>query len=186
VPLAHQEGLGKENQVRHKNQPISQSTMETTRARTNIRIMLSNLMYASTEELYFQQYTLYKIQYESQFPSFFIYFDTHWHCKHHLWVRAWRPDATFDTNNYIESYHNQLKTFYFGRTRNTRVDRIIYILSQVVVSDYRQEALQVKLGIKSYHLTKKEKQSKRLAYDIDTATATYMIIENEDNKVSML
>jgi hypothetical protein len=100
-------------------------------------------------------------------------------------VRAWRLDATFDTNNYIESYHNQLKTFYFGRTRNSRVDRIIYILSQVVINDYRQEALQVQFGIKAFHLTKKEKKSKKLAYDIDIDNAIYMIIENDDSKVSI-
>lgn len=99
-------------------------------------------------------------------------------------MRAWRPDATFDTNNYIESYHNQLKSFYIGRTRNKRVDRIVYILSQVVINDYRQDALQVQLGIKAFHLTEKENKSKALADNIDIDNAIYMIIENEDNQVS--
>ncbi|KAI8079935.1 uncharacterized protein BX664DRAFT_252087, partial [Halteromyces radiatus] len=44
------------------------------------------------------------------------------------WIKAYRQDATFHTNNYMESYHNQLKSYHFGRTRNKRVDRIIYLL----------------------------------------------------------
>jgi hypothetical protein len=133
--------------------------MDTTRARTYARAMLNNMMYAATEEDYNQHFTAFKQGHEVQFPSFFNYFNDNWHGKRSLWVRAWRLDATFDTNNYIGSYHNQLKTFYFERTRNTRVDRIVYILSQVV-NDYRQEALQVQLGIKAFHLTKNEKKKK--------------------------
>lgn len=87
--------------------------------------------------------------------------------KHELLSKAWRPvsitlnsffllyftlvfeqNAVFHTNNLIESYHNQLKRFYLGRSRNHRVDRIIYLLSQVVALDYRQEALQLSLGVR--------------------------------------
>jgi hypothetical protein len=41
------------------------------------------------------------------------------------------------------------------------VDRVIYILSQVVINDYRQDALQVQFGIKNFHLTKKEKKKQK-------------------------
>ncbi|KAL0086210.1 hypothetical protein J3Q64DRAFT_1833955 [Phycomyces blakesleeanus] len=40
----------------------------------------------------------------------------------------------------IESYHNQLKTFYFGRLISLRVDRLIYLLAKVLTLDYRQES----------------------------------------------
>lgn len=35
---------------------------------------------------------------------------------------------TFITNDYIESYHNQFNSYYSNRTRNTRVDGMIYKL----------------------------------------------------------
>lgn len=36
-------------------------------------------------------------------------------------------------NGYTESYHNQLKSHYFGHSRNTHVYRIIYIILQIVL-----------------------------------------------------
>ncbi|SAM02144.1 hypothetical protein [Absidia glauca] len=66
--------------------------------------------------------------------------------KKELWAKAYRQvctnvDARFHTNNLIESYHNQLKTLYLGRKRQNRMDHTIYILSQVMIADYRLEAL---------------------------------------------
>lgn len=44
----------------------------------------------------------------------------------------WRKDVIFH-NNKIELYHDQLKLYYFGRTRNIHMDRMIYIISQVIL-----------------------------------------------------
>jgi hypothetical protein len=140
---------------------VNASSIETTQARNYARAMLNHLMYSATEEAYDQQYAIFKQHHEQQYPSFFKYVNGYWHSQRQLWVRAWRPDATYDTNNYIESYHNQLKAFYIERVRNRRVDCVIYILSQVVTSDYRQDALQVQFGIKNFHLTKKEKTKQK-------------------------
>lgn len=40
---------------------------------------------------------------------------------------------TIIINGYTESYHNQLKSHYFGRSRSTHVYRIVYIILQVVL-----------------------------------------------------
>lgn len=73
--------------------------------------------------------------------------------KKELWVKVWEKDATFNTNNYIESYHNQLKLFYFCQSRNTHVDRIVNILSQLVVAEYFKKQFKFNMVIKkcSYH-----------------------------------
>ncbi|OAD72687.1 hypothetical protein PHYBLDRAFT_73092 [Phycomyces blakesleeanus NRRL 1555(-)] len=57
--------------------------------------------------------------------------------------------ATFHTNNLIESYYNQLKTFYLGRARSLRVDRLIYLLAKVLTLDYRQENVKTLYGFQS-------------------------------------
>ena len=42
---------------------------------------------------------------------------------------------TIIINGYTESYHNQLKSHYFGHSRNTHVYRITYIILQIVLLD---------------------------------------------------
>ncbi|SAM06207.1 hypothetical protein [Absidia glauca] len=95
--------------------------------------------------------------------------------KKELWSKAFRQDAPFHTNNLIESYHNQLKTLYLGRKRQNRMDRTIYILSQVMIADYRLEAAQVFYKVKAFNLTKNEKMAKNRAEEIDDNVAYMMI-----------
>ncbi|KAI9267490.1 hypothetical protein EDC94DRAFT_514769, partial [Helicostylum pulchrum] len=59
-------------------------------------------------------------------------------------------DATFHTNNLIESCRNRLNAYYLGEPRNLRADRLLYMLSQIVILDYRQEALRVQLGFQNF------------------------------------
>ncbi|KAI8147709.1 hypothetical protein BJV82DRAFT_480240, partial [Fennellomyces sp. T-0311] len=52
------------------------------------------------------------------------------------------------TNNLIESWHSKLKQRYLPYNRNHRVDRVIYVLSQLAERDYRAEVVCVLAGIK--------------------------------------
>ncbi|KAL9558768.1 hypothetical protein MBANPS3_000755, partial [Mucor bainieri] len=90
------------------------------------------------------------------------YFENLWLSRVHLWARPWRRDATFHTSNLIESYHNQLKTYYLGRVRSLRVDRLVYLLSSVVTLDYQQESVRVKFGIQSSRLSKAEEKKTKI------------------------
>lgn len=99
-------------------------------------------MYAEEED-YNRCFVVFEKKYKDSFGTFVDYFIGTWHNRRQFWARPWRRDASFDTNILIESYHNQLKSNYFGRSRNTRFDRIVYLLSQVVIVDYRQDALRV-------------------------------------------
>ena len=52
---------------------------------------------------------------------------------------------------------------YLGRSRNHRVDRIIYILAEKVELDFRRDAYQIRHGIKPIWLSTKERTRKKLA-----------------------
>ncbi|KAI7846705.1 hypothetical protein BDC45DRAFT_581921, partial [Circinella umbellata] len=90
--------------------------------------------------------------------------------------KAWRLSWSFHTNNYVERWHNQLKSFYLGRSRCCRVDQIVYTLVELVEIDYRQDALQVKYGFKHMSLSAHEKQRKKEANKIDFDVANSMIV----------
>lgn len=160
---------------------IRNSTMESVQARATVRSTLNNLMYAEEEEEYDRVFAAFEEKYKDSFGTFVAYYIDNWHKRRQYWARPWRKDASFDTNNLIESYHNQLKSNYFGRSRNTRVDRIIYLLSQVVIVDYRQDALRVQIGSKQFYLSPQEKQRKQKADDISIEEAVYMISEVDLN-----
>ncbi|CEG76618.1 hypothetical protein RMATCC62417_11490 [Rhizopus microsporus] len=96
-------------------------------------------------------------------------------------TKTWRPSASFHTNNLIESYYNQLKTFYLGRARHSRCDFLIYALQETLMIDYRQETLKCLYGFQTVKLSPNDMKKKRLAYALDEDTATSMIQRSEDD-----
>ncbi|CEG78047.1 hypothetical protein RMATCC62417_12707 [Rhizopus microsporus] len=52
-----------------------------------------------------------------------------------------------ETNNYIESWHNQLKTNYLQRKRNRRLNRLIFILVDDVHTDFMHNAARMAANI---------------------------------------
>ncbi|KAG1174276.1 hypothetical protein G6F71_005016 [Rhizopus microsporus] len=83
--------------------------------------------------------------------------------------------------NLMESYHNQLKTFYLGRSRSLRVDRLIYLLYQVVALDYWQDTIKAAHDFGGVRLTANEKKKRRAAYCIDYVVACSMVEQLEEN-----
>ncbi|KAI7869244.1 hypothetical protein BDF14DRAFT_1723092, partial [Spinellus fusiger] len=156
-----------------------------------IRVLISNLMYAQTIEIFDSAWEKFKSECEEQFPIFFNYFKKMSFERKDFWSKAWRPAASFHTNSMIESYHNQLKSFYLTRPRNKRVDRVVYTLSKLVVCDYRTEHAQVELGIREMRLIIAEMARRKVAESIDTTTAHSMVrldplsenVVNIDNKL---
>lgn len=79
----------------------------------------------------------------SNFETFIDYFEKEW-CseeKFKIWSRAYHPleFSHMLTNNFIESWHNQLKSVYLMRSRNRRLDRLVYILTVEVEYDLERE-----------------------------------------------
>jgi hypothetical protein len=137
------------------------------------------MTYAETQEDFYASFSISKDKHEHSFPVFFTYFMTNWYERADLWAKSQRIDATFHTNNnYVGSYHNQLKSFYFWRTRNQCVDRIIYILSQspVVINDYHQ-AIGVQSGLIPMYLSTKERKESQKQMPSDIDQAIYIITQ---------
>ncbi|PHZ13300.1 uncharacterized protein RHIMIDRAFT_291064 [Rhizopus microsporus ATCC 52813] len=137
--------------------------------RKSIRACLGLLMGACSEEEFLNE------------EQFFAYFRTRWLVKKELFCKAWRPSASFHTNNLIESYHNQLKTFYLGRTRHSRCDFLINTLQETLMIGYRQETLKCLYGFQTVKLSPNDMKKKRLAYALDEGTATSMVQRSEDD-----
>ena len=61
------------------------------------------------------------------------------------WMKAYRTGkyyAGMDTNNYVESWHNHLKSHFLRGHSNCRGDRLIYILANDVDEFYQMMAMQ--------------------------------------------
>ncbi|KAF9944185.1 hypothetical protein BGZ70_004935, partial [Mortierella alpina] len=59
-----------------------------------------------------------------------------------LWMKSYRQDVYYgamDTNNYVESWHNQLKTNHLKNHYRARPDRILYILTTSVLEAFKKE-----------------------------------------------
>ncbi|KAI8136349.1 hypothetical protein BJV82DRAFT_528367, partial [Fennellomyces sp. T-0311] len=104
-----------------------------------------------------------------------------WLPKRHLWCKAWRPTATFHTNNLIESWHSKLKRKYLPYNRNHRVDRVIYVLTQLAERDYCAQVLRVLAGIEDTAATINAVARKKKASKISPFVADQMIKINADH-----
>ncbi|GBL78739.1 hypothetical protein AVEN_65293-1 [Araneus ventricosus] len=71
-------------------------------------------------------------------PEFVDYFKKHYCNRVQLWSASYRnfPHASTETNNYCESFHNQLKTVYFQRKFNRRIDRLIRTVLDMETESY--------------------------------------------------
>ncbi|KAF1801740.1 hypothetical protein FB192DRAFT_1281942, partial [Mucor lusitanicus] len=65
------------------------------------------------------------------------------------WVAAYQPHVftNMETNNYVESWHNQLKSNYLQRKSNRRLDRLIWIRVNDVEHDFKQNISRIQLSI---------------------------------------
>ncbi|ORE19263.1 hypothetical protein BCV71DRAFT_283634, partial [Rhizopus microsporus] len=88
---------------------------------------------------------------------------------------------SFHTNNLIESYHNQLKTFYLGRSHSLHVDRLVYVLSQVVALDYWQDTIKAAHDFGGFRLKANEEKKRRASYCIDYNAACSMVEHLKEN-----
>ncbi|SAL96017.1 hypothetical protein [Absidia glauca] len=114
-------------------------TQDNGRLQFRANSLLGDMMYSTTEEDFQAQWAHFQGKFQ-QHTKFLKYFEGQWMPKKELW------DAIFSTNNYVESYHSNMKTHYLGKSRNLRVDRIVYTLATQLVNDYRWDAMRVDYG----------------------------------------
>ncbi|KAI8876331.1 hypothetical protein K501DRAFT_200663, partial [Backusella circina FSU 941] len=85
------------------------------------------------------------------------------------WCKAFQLqyDTNMETNNHVESWHNQLKTTYLKRKPNRHLHRLIYILVNDVDPEIISNVNRVLLGIdRMGNREREEVKRRKLAEDI--------------------
>lgn len=85
-------------------------------------------------------------------PKLLAYLDKHYlkERKRQSWMLCYRQDLavpSIDTNNYIESWHNNLKTHFFKDRRQRRPDNVIYILVKAVIPFFQRKLNHSRLNV---------------------------------------
>jgi hypothetical protein len=96
------------------------------------------------------------------------------------------PHYKIDTNNYVESWHHHLKTFYLKLMRKQRIDVLLHILTEQVEPDFRRSDIRVALDFERPRLSKSEQVSYQKARLIPSEDLDDMIdyADIEDNTAS--
>jgi hypothetical protein len=64
--------------------------------------------------------------------QFMTYFFNYYGSRKEKWVFCYRnKHLDVNTNMYLESFHNKLKTLYMNRKQNKRIDRLLEILLEI-------------------------------------------------------
>ncbi|KZV59651.1 hypothetical protein PENSPDRAFT_561269, partial [Peniophora sp. CONT] len=106
------------------------------------------------------------------------YLESEWLPKQKQWVWAYRKTIVqygIETNNYVESWHSILKTFYLKLMRRQRIDVLLHILSTQVLPDFRRKDKRVRLGLSQPALNTRERQSRKLADEIPSTELEGMV-----------
>ncbi|KAI8322481.1 hypothetical protein EDC96DRAFT_596411 [Choanephora cucurbitarum] len=144
---------------------------------------LKAMMWEKEQETFLMKIVSFNMKF-SQHTAFLTYMErTCLNCKKSVhWSAAFQPFTNMETNNYIESWHNQLNTTYLGRKKNRRVDRLIYILVNDVEPDYISNVGRISLKIGRMGPQERRRRRKReiAAESINEAIIDMMIEETDD------
>ena len=97
--------------------------------KTEIYHYLYSMLCAKTKEEYSKLLDRFTNKFSRVEPKFFSYFKSTYLTMTEKWglhLRKKEFQTDMTTNNFIESFHNQLKTNIFGRKQNKRVDKLLY------------------------------------------------------------
>ncbi|KAG2200827.1 hypothetical protein INT47_001358 [Mucor saturninus] len=111
---------------------------------------LKAMMWERDRPVFTRELTAF-ISENSAYPAFLQYFNSQYLENNAFmrWFAAYQPAmyTNMETNNYVESWHNQLKTTYLGRKRNRRVDRLVFVLVKDVLSKYGNNISRILLKV---------------------------------------
>ena len=107
--------------------------------KAEVYIYLSALLNANSESDFEQYKTSLVSKLETINPSFLKYLTDHYFNRPEKWSKCYRKRADYcnvDTNMFVESFHNQLKTIYFSGKRNRRLDVLLDTLLRIENDHY--------------------------------------------------
>ncbi|XP_062596991.1 uncharacterized protein LOC134258447 isoform X1 [Saccostrea cucullata] len=91
---------------------------------------LCAMLEAKSESQFLQYKSAFIAKLQSLNPTFLKYMEDNYFCRAEKWAKCFRKGeyCKVDTNMFIESFHNQLKTVYFEGKRNKRIDVLLETL----------------------------------------------------------
>ncbi|CEG74033.1 hypothetical protein RMATCC62417_09306 [Rhizopus microsporus] len=129
---------------------VLESLSDSKKAHQAVISQLKEMMWENSRAEYTRKLSQF-IQEFSIYPAFMLYFKNSYldNDRFIKWTRAYQPDRyiNMETNNYAESWHNQLKTSYLQSRRNRRVDRLVYILVNDVEEDFISNINRIRMNV---------------------------------------
>lgn len=83
-----------------------------------------------------------------------------------------------NTNNYIETWHNTLKSGYLGSFRMQRTDVLIHLLLREVLPDFRIKVARVTFGLERRRFSDAEKAQHKKSTELSPETAASLVRRN--------
>ena len=102
--------------------------------RDKIKDLLYWMMYEKDVTAYEEKKMAFVAKWGLQYPSLVTYMEENYFNREEKWTLAHRQSINYervDTNNFIESFHNKLKTQYFKQKQNKRIDVLIETLEKL-------------------------------------------------------
>ncbi|GBO20864.1 hypothetical protein AVEN_58168-1 [Araneus ventricosus] len=141
---------------------------------------LLKIMYENSSENFDNRLSVFLNDYSNKWQKFTDYFVKNYSARKTLWATCFRqfPHGYTNTNNYCESFHSQLKTVYFDRKYNRRIDELISTLLNMEIDRFLKYSNNVANNVptKSYFAkTIKEK------HDMGVKIPNNNIIKQDDH-----
>ena len=160
---------------------VLESLSDSKRAHQTVISQLKGMMWENSKVEYTRKLSQF-IQEFSIYPAFTFYFMNNYldNGRFIKWTRAYQPDryTNKEINNYVESWHNQLKTSYLQR-RNRRVDRLVYILVNDVEEDFLSNINRIRMNVGRMRPEAREARRELEAEEVIIHVAMDMISEME-------
>ena len=152
-------------------------------ARAHIRLRLRELMYEENQEqfhLLLDGFLAEIAETQTVFSSYFrqYYVNSFEGEAVERWAKCYQPAVftNMETNNYVESWHNQLKTHYLKRKRMHRLDLLIELLTDDVAFDITKEIDRLSVNIGRMSASERYLRNKeQMAQMIDRSKLRYMV-----------
>ena len=98
-------------------------------------VLIMNERVESTLKTYIDAF---RNKYSIIYPALLEYVNTYYFNRLQKWCMAYRnfPHGNTDTNMFLESYHNRIKTFYCKRQKLKRIEELIQLLMGIEEDDY--------------------------------------------------
>ena len=89
---------------------------------------------------------VFKKKYKNISEKYVDYFSENYLNRSKVWAKCFRQfdHGKSDTNMYVESFHNRLKTYYMKRRANRRIDDLLILLLDIEADDYWRHYIDVK------------------------------------------